>query len=227
VREAEGRYGAAAALAWLGPYGEATAGISDLEDGRYAYVGLNGALVWMAGHAFAARRIDQAFALVSTEGAAGVPVRVENRDAGTTDADGLLLVTPLHAYQNNQLEIDPMKLPADVRIERVKAIATPGDRAGIVVRFPVVPVQSALVTLIDDAGKPLPLGSRARLDDRVDEALVVGFDGALYLDALEERGHRLHVHKPDGATCLARFDYRRQPGRIAQIGPLPCSGEQP
>ena len=37
----------------------------------------------------------------------------------------MLLVTPLNAYQNNQLGIDPMSLPADVRIDRVNAIATP------------------------------------------------------------------------------------------------------
>jgi outer membrane usher protein len=220
------RNGGAAELSYLGRYGQAAMGIADFADSHYAYADLTGALVLMGGHPFAARHIDQAFAVVSTDGVAGVPVRLENRLIGMTDADGMLLVTPLNAYQNNQLEIDPMTLPADMRVARVRSIATPSDRAGVIVHFPVSLVSSALVTLVDGAGRPLPLGSRVRLNDIAGEPALVGFDGAVYLDTLEEH-NRLSVQAPDGAICEARFDYRRQrDGSIAQVGPLPCLQER-
>ena len=63
------------------------------------YASANGGLLLMGGHLHAMRRVDDAFALVSTHGVAGVPVKLENRLVGVTDSDGLLLITRLNAWQ--------------------------------------------------------------------------------------------------------------------------------
>ena len=117
-----------------------------------------------------------------------------------------------------------MQLPSDVRIDRVKALATPTDRAGTLVRFGVTPVRAALITLVDDAGKPLPLGSLVRLQGAGDaQPVLVGFDGETYLDTLNLQ-NVLNVETPTGA-CRVSFDYPKQGKGIAQIGPLPCLKE--
>ena len=84
---------------------------------------------------YAARRVDDAFALVSTSGVPGVPVRLENRVVGETDAQGMLFVTQLNAYQVNRLSIDTLKLPADMRIARSTLEAVPPGRSGMLARF--------------------------------------------------------------------------------------------
>lgn len=223
LRQGGGQNGGQAELDYLGRYGRAMAGISMIGDSRYAYAGATGSVAFMGGQPFAARRIDDAFAVVSTDGIAGVPVRLENRDIGTTDSHGMLLVAPLRAYQNNQLSIDPMQLPADVRIERVKTVATPSDRAGTMVRFGITPINAAALLLVDEAGKPLPLGSRVRVNGGTGEPALVGFDGAVYLESLQPH-NTLEVQTP-GGRCRASFDYRKDGAGIPQIGPLRCIRE--
>ncbi|MGJ7505717.1 fimbria/pilus outer membrane usher protein [Variovorax sp. ZT5P49] len=223
LRQGGGQNGGQAEIDYLGRYGRAMAGISVLGDNRYAYAGATGSIAFMGGQPFAARRIDDAFAVVSTDGIAGVPVRLENRDIGTTDDKGMLLVAPLRSYQSNQLSIDPMQLPADVKIERVKTVATPSDRAGTLVRFGITPVSAAALLLVDEAGKPLPLGSRVRANGQDGEPALVGFDGAVYLESLQAH-NTLDVQTPGGA-CRTSFDYRKDGAGIPQIGPLRCARE--
>ena len=223
LRQGGNQNGGQAEIDYLGRYGRAMAGVSVLGDSRFAYAGATGSVVFMGGQSFAARRIDDAFAVVSTDGIAGVPVQLENRSIGATDRNGMLLVAPLSAYQNNQLSIDPMQLPPDVRIDRVKTIATPSDRAGMLVRFGITPINAAALIVVDEAGKPLPLGSRVRTNGGSGEPALVGFDGALYLEGLEAR-NTLDVQTP-GGPCRISFGYRKEGAGIPQIGPLRCARE--
>ena len=221
LRQGGDQNGGQAQADYLGRYGRVGAGISVLGDSRYAYASANGGLVLMGGQTFATRRVDDAFAVVSTDGIAGVPVQLENRPIGITDSKGMLLVTPLRAYQNNQLAIDPMQLPPDMRIDRVKALATPTDRAGTLVRFGVTPMRAALITLVDAVGKPLPLGSLVRLQGAAgNEQTLVGFDGETYLDTLNLQ-NVLDVETPVG-VCRVNFEYHKQGAGIGRIGPLQC-----
>jgi len=215
--------GGAAEVTYLGRYGRTVAGVNALGDSRYGYAGATGSLVLMGGQPFAARRLDDGFAVVSTDGMPGVPVKLENRLIGSTDDRGMLLVTPLQAYQVNQLSIDPMQLPADVRVDRVKSVATPTDRAGTLVEFGIHPVRAAAIILVDDKGAFLPLGSSVRANGKGSPALV-GYDGATYLDTLDDR-NTLEVRLPTGGACVARFDYRKEGNGIPQIGPLKCVKE--
>jgi outer membrane usher protein len=225
VRAGAGQSGGQAELDYLGRYGRISSGVSAFGDSRYAYADASGSLVLIGGHPFAARRIDDAFAVVSTDGIANVPVELENRPIGTTDANGVLLVTPLNAYQDNRLSIDPMQLPADVRIDRVRTVAAPADRAGTMVRFGITPIRAASIILVDAAGSVLPLGTRVRVRGRGYEPALVGFDGIVYLDTLDVRSE-LDIENDNG-RCTVSVDYHKQAEGLPQIGPLTCRLEQP
>jgi len=220
-----GQGGGAAEASWLGNAGGARIGYSALGNGRYAYADASGALALLGGHLFASRAIDDAFAVVSTDGVAGVPVQLENRTIGQTDGDGLLLVARLNAYQHNRLSIDPMQLPATMQVERIVADATPSERAGTFVRFGMKQSRAAQVALVDAAGAPIALGSRVRIAGRSGDAGLVGFDGVVYLEGLE-RSQRLRVDTPAG-PCFARVELGGTPDAIAQVGPLRCLEEKP
>ncbi|MNX46379.1 F1 capsule-anchoring protein precursor [compost metagenome] len=227
ARTGGGTTGGQAEINYLGPYGRVQAGVSEMGGGRasrYAYAGASGALVLMGGGVLAARRIDDAFAVVDTDGVAGVPVKLENRPVGQTNSRGLLLVVPVNAYQNNKLAIDPMDLPADVRIERAESLITPAGRSGARAHFGITPVRAAHVALMDAQGQPLPLGSRVQVNGQEGGqggGAVVGYDGWVYLDTLDVR-NTLAVRTPDGAVCRAQFDWRRPEGGGLQKERLTC-----
>jgi outer membrane usher protein len=223
ARQGDGLNGGLAEVDYLGSHGLLSGGVNAIGRTRYAYAQASGAIVLMDGHSFVSRRIDDAFALVSTDGIAGVPVKLENRPIGHTDRHGLLLVEPLNAYQTNRLSIDPMSLPVDVHIDQVKGTATPADRAGTLVRFGIRPVRAATVVLVDAQGKPLPLGSTVRPAGATGSGSPVGYDGEVYLEGLQEH-NLLHVTTPTG-TCTVRFDDPGGHPGIPQIGPLPCLNE--
>lgn len=223
VQQGGGTHAGQAELDYLGRYGQVQAGVNDFNGSSSAYANANGSLVLMGGGLFASRQIYNGFAVVSTDGVANVPVKLENNLIGTTNHSGLLLISPLNAYQNNKVSIDPMDLPADMRIGKVDLDATPTDRAGTLVRFGITSIRAASIILHDVTGKPMPLGSQVRLRGQSGEPALVGFDGEAYLDTLNTH-NVLDVDTPAG-TCHVAFDYHKQGDGIPQIGPLTCSKE--
>ena len=209
-------------LNYLGRYGRAQASISS-NNGQYSsYASATGALVKMGGGVFAARQINSGFAVVSTDGVANVPVLLQNSLIGSTNRRGLLLISPLNAYQDNKIAIDPLQLPADLRIDTVSIDATPTDRAGTLVAFGITPVRSASVILTDRDNQPLPLGSQVRqLTNTKVPPTIIGFDGEVYLDTLDAH-NVLEITTPTDTICTVAFDYSKQGDEIPLIGPFVC-----
>ena len=211
-----------AELSYLGRYGRVQAGVSVNDDSYATYASGTGSLVMMGGGIFPTRQINSSFAVVSTNGIANVPVLLQNSPIGTTNSRGLLLVSPLNAYQSNKIGIDPMGLPADLRIDKVNIDATPTDRAGTLVNFVITPVRSASVVLVDSDNEPLPLGSQVRqLTNTAVPPTIIGFDGEVYLDTLDEH-NVLEIINPSGEICNVSFDYQKQGDEIPLLGPLIC-----
>ena len=125
------------------------------------WLGAQGALAWLGGHRLAARSLPDAFGLVSTEGVADVSVRLENRLIGRTDGKGLL-VTPLFGWLSNQVSVDALELPADLRIDAVQQQVVGRGRAGTLIRFPMRRIRAATLTLIDESGRPVAQGATVR-----------------------------------------------------------------
>ncbi|VEB96603.1 Outer membrane usher protein fimD precursor [Cedecea lapagei] len=207
-------------VGYLGRYGRVYTGFRSIPDNHYGYAGATGSLVMMGGGVFAAREINNGFAVVSTDGIPDVPVKLQNNLVGNSDSSGLLLVTPLNSYQNNLISIDPMNLPANMRIRNVSLNATPADRSGTLVNFEIKPVRAAQVLLVDVRGKAIVEGSPVRSLAGSGQETVVGFDGMAYFDALELH-NQLRVTTENG-SCLAEFDYPENQKSIPNIGPIVC-----
>lgn len=207
-------------LGYLGRYGKVYGGYSRLPGNQSAYAGADGALVMMGGGLFAAQSINNGFAVVSTDGIPDVPIELQNNPIGTSNSSGLLLVTPLNSYQKNEISINPLNLPANMRIDPVNAVAIPADRSGTLVNFTVRPVRAALIVLKDTQGKVIPEGATATLNGLRGQNAIVGFDGMVYFDTLKMH-NTLDVTSQTG-HCTAQFDYPRNARDIPQIGPLTC-----
>ena len=74
-----------AQLRYLGHAGEVIAAAQNIDRQTGASLDVSSALVFMDRSLRVSRRIDDGFALVSTDGVAGIPVLHENRVIGTTD----------------------------------------------------------------------------------------------------------------------------------------------
>lgn len=201
-------------------YADISAGINSLGSDQTAYASASGSLVAMGGGVFAARRIYDGFAVVSTDGVADVPVKRENRPVGSTNSRGLLLVPSLQSYQNNKISIDPTNLPVDVRVGRINKNVVPRFGSGLNVKFSIEKVRAASLILHLPDGKDAPMGAQAFLNDSTAPAGWVGYDGRLYLEGLKAENHL--TLRGEGADCGVRFPYHAQADTLPQIGPLTC-----
>lgn len=207
-------------LRYLGRHGEVSALAQQVGHQRGAALGMTGALVAMDRSLHATRRTYDAFALVSTDGHADVPVLRESVPIGRTDARGYFLVPDLNGFEPARIGIDPVHLPADLEVVATERRIAPQTGAGVLVRFPVRRYQAALITLVSAAGVPLKPGVSVR-HVQSGFVTVVGYDGEAFIDTLAPR-NTLESH--DGVQrCRATFDWRAPPdGEIARVGPLVC-----
>ncbi|CAN0624644.1 Outer membrane usher protein [Burkholderia multivorans] len=209
-----------AQLQYLGNDGEATAITQQVAGRTSASLDLSGGLVWMDNSVALSRRINDGFALVSTDGVAGVPVLHENRVIGTTNRSGHLLVPDLNSYQNNQVGIDSMKLPADARIASTSMDLAPQAQSGVLAHFGVTHYRAASIILHGPDGEPLPPGARVH-DEESGKDTIVGYDGLTFVDDLQAENHLV----VDGGTlhCTVEFGYASpRNGSLPTIGPLTC-----
>lgn len=219
ARHGDDGTGGLAEVGWLNRVGRYALGAARQGDAGFAYANASGSVVWMGGHVFAAREVPDAFAVVSTNGVGGVPVRLENRPIGVTDKDGLLLVTPLLSWQRNRISIDTLDLPADLRADRVDTLVTPRQQAGLGVSFGLRRTRAITLVLHDRQQQPLPAGSQVRLTDQ--RSATVGYDGEVYVEDLQAPAV-LQVDTAQG-RCTVEVAVAAAPaGPPVRLGPLTC-----
>ncbi|BCQ27920.1 fimbria/pilus outer membrane usher protein (plasmid) [Caballeronia sp. NK8] len=205
--------------AYRGRYGDLLATVASVDSRVYGELDASGSLVLMAGDVLAGRRIDDAFALVSTDGVANVPVLHENREIGKTNGAGHLLVPDLVAYQANHLAIDPLDLPVDTAVGTTQLNLAPQARAGVLARFPLRGFTGAQLQLVDAGGKPLPVGTELTHRE-TGKHYVVGYDGLAFIDDLA-RSNMLDASVA-GKHCEASVPYKAQGHGLPTLGPFTC-----
>ncbi|MEN5209311.1 fimbria/pilus outer membrane usher protein, partial [Stenotrophomonas terrae] len=190
--------------------------------GTLAYLQGTGSVAWFGSGLHMLRRADDAFALVSTNGMPGVPVRLENRLVGSTDAHGELLVAPLRAWQRNLLSIDPLALPLDVQVDVVQQQVVPAARSGVRARFHLQPSQPLDLRILGPDGHWLPAGTEAVVerDNRRLAVTVIGHDGQLYLGSAPS-GARLRIRHA-GGECVIALPDTATTAPSAPTEPLQC-----
>ncbi|MFC5743891.1 fimbria/pilus outer membrane usher protein [Dyella tabacisoli] len=209
-----------AQLQYLGDAGQLIGVVQDLDGHTTASLDAQGSLVWMDGSVQPARHIYDGFALVSTDGVAGIPVLDENRVIGKTGSGGHLLVPDLNAYQDNRVAIDSMNLPADMHIGTTTLELVPQAQSGVLARFPISREVAASVIVHDAAGKPMAPGTRVHhLESGTDT--VTGYDGLVFISGLQAVNH-LQIDGEAG-HCELSFTYQA-PGdhSMPTIGPVTC-----
>ncbi|MFU1924253.1 FimD/PapC C-terminal domain-containing protein, partial [Klebsiella pneumoniae] len=73
--------------------------------------------------------------------------------------------------------------------------------SGLLLDFPIRAVVAASISLVDERGEPLPLGSQAE-ETGSGQRASVGWDGQVYFEGLQS-DNQLRVVRPDGRACQA------------------------
>ncbi len=186
-----------------------------------------GAVVLMEGRAFLTTQVNDALTLVSTRELSGIPVKLENRPVGTTDAQGHLLVNRLNAHQRNQLSVDVLDLEHDVAAAATTLYTTPPRQGATRLAFALERVVSARAGRRDAQGRPIPLGSRVTAQAVAGRrpATVfpqVGHDGEILLEN-PAPGMRLTVHSPGRDACSVQLpEVPQEASGAIHLGELTC-----
>jgi outer membrane usher protein len=207
------------------PVGLFTAGVDENGGQTTLRLESQGALSFVDGGLFPSNEVYDSFGIVDTSPIPHVHVYQENRDVGTTNSSGRLLVPDMRSFDLNHIAIEPTDIPPEATIDNDKREMRPQDRSGVVVRFPIKFSHAALLKLVDEAGVPVPLGSTATL--RATSAVFpIGYDGDAYVEDLSPH-NEVTVERKDGQRCKVFFDYKSLPGDIPSIGPLRCLEQKP
>lgn len=183
------------------------------------WLGVSGSLVFMDDAVFAANRVSDAFAVVSTNGEPGIPVRYENQLIGTTNAKGQLLVPAASAYYPGRYDIDTLSLPANVKAPVVSQHVAIAAGSGHVIKFPVEHMTAARATIRTVTGEPLPAGAAATVNGTL--STYVGWDGQLFIERVVA-DNRVEIELPDGGTCNVIFAADAKADNIIELGDLTC-----
>lgn len=177
-----------------------------------------GSLQWLDGQFFTARQTTGGFAVVDT-GEPGVHVTLDQQPQGVTDADGAVFIPHLRPGEVNHVAIDPEDVPLDSQLPETTREIVPRTATGYVIRFPVKHQHSATAILNDAAGKPLPLSAPVK-SRRTGFESVVGHDGAIYLDSVEE-GDVIEAGQ-GAAQCTATIHLPAAVSPQYQLGAIAC-----
>lgn len=199
----------------------------DLRSGVYGASGdlsqwaqLGGSVVAMDGALYFSRPVTDAFALISTDGYAGVPVSFENQYVGDTDSSGHLLIPSVSSWYPAHFEINPVNLPADVKIPVAKTEAAIRDRSGLLLRFPVEKQRSAVFSALDASGRPIVPGSQVQADGR--DVAWVGREGEVYLETLPANSLVSVIPANGEPACHITLGPVPAQAGIFRLGPLTC-----
>lgn len=224
ARQAQAKSYQQATLGWRNSAIELQGGGYGESDDMVWWGDASGALVLMDGHLFAANRINDAFAVVSTGGFANVPVSYENQPVGKTDKDGYLLISGVSAYYPANYSVDTLDLPADTRLKETQRRVALRRNSGYLIEFPMEQQRVASVILQDEQGEVIPVGSQVWLGGGA--PAPVGYEGLAFLENLADV-NALRVTKPDGSSCHTTLTMTPNPLRKLQTyGPLICRGGQ-
>ncbi len=217
-READSDY-RQADVTWRGTATELRGGIYGTGSDDVRFASARGSLVRMDNQWFATNYIRDGFVVVSTDGQADVPVRFENQLVGHTRDSGHLLVPWARAYYAGKYEIDPLILPAHLDVPTVEQRVAVNAGSGYLLRFPVERLIAATLTILDEHGEPMPLGSRVITDSGA--SALIGWEGLTYLEGLQS-DNQLQVTLPDGSACMLNLSLDTHIDDIQQLGSQSC-----
>jgi outer membrane usher protein len=191
----------------------------------YTSAQLASSVVLLDGHLYPSRPVEGSYALVRTEGAAGVQVFLQGQDQGRTDSRGDLLVTGLQPYLGNRIAIRDSDLPLDFRVDEVERVVAPRQRGGSVERFRVsrqISVTGRLALVVDGVAIAPEWGEVAVEVPGRRAVSPVGQGGLFWLEAIPPGTHDALL-RWEGRLCRFAFEVEKDAAGTVDLGEVRCA----
>ncbi len=211
---------AEASLDWRGRYGMVAADVAHRFGDNGLRLRASGALGHVGGVSFATRQSNDAFALVTVPGAAGVQVYRENQPWAITDSEGRVIVSGLRAYEPNRISIDNGDLPIEIEVRNDVIFVVPRDRGVAMAAFDISRDTLATLTVLLPDGSPLPPGIDLRSATRA-APLMSGYQGAVMIRS-PRAGERFEA-RWRGGHCSFALDDVTAASVLPSWGPYTCA----
>ena len=183
-----------------------------------------GGFAYIDGRGYRGRPIEDSFAVVEVGQLAGVPVTVNGRPAGQTDADGRLLIARVGAHHEAVFEIDSRAIPIDQTISGVQRRVVIPERSGAVIRFETQRLRALAAQVVTRSNPSLKPLERAHVRIGAGPTTVnttTGLQGELYLENLAPGEYTGVALGPRG-TCEFRLTVPHTDEVLVELGPLEC-----
>jgi outer membrane usher protein len=213
-----------AGAAYAGPYGRYGIDIGSAAGSTAARASIAGGVGMLGGTVFAARPIVDSFGLVRIDGASDVKVYQNGSFAGSTNRDGIVVLTQMYPYAPNRITIDDQAVPIGITLKAREITVAPYFRSGVIVDFDARRLINATVEVRLPDGRPLPSGAEVRRPGEA-YAYPVGADGEVFIPDLsfgvpyvaDWAGGRCHFSVPAPVS---------DPGTMPRLGPLDCAASK-
>jgi outer membrane usher protein len=182
-----------------------------------------GSIGSVGGALFAARPVDDSFALIRVPGLPDVPVYANSWYVGKTNAEGEVVATNINSYYDNFINFQAKDLPLDYVFSSSDKVISPMTRSGTLIQFAIRKnraVLGVLVTLRD--GKPQALEFREIALVRGDTVIesFTARRGEFYVEGVEPGAYRLRL---DGdPSCTARINVPERAEAMIDVGTVVC-----
>ncbi|MFO7982445.1 MAG: fimbria/pilus outer membrane usher protein [Desulfuromonadales bacterium] len=165
----------------------------------------SGAIARVGNKTALTRPITDSFGLVKVGELEGVRVMHNGQEIGRTDNDGLVFLSNLNSYYENQISISDKDIPLDYSLTDVTRFISPPLRSGACIPFRAVKFQPLVGSLhLKRDGKPEPLEFReVELSFQGISATVpTGNGGEFYLDPSEDASLREQPAQQGGCAQI-------------------------
>jgi len=189
----------------------------------FSQVFVAGSLGGVDGTVFAARPVQDSFAVVRIPDMPNVPVHANGWLAGTTDSRGVVVATNLVSYYDNSLSFGSADLGLDYAFESSERVISPPARSGTLVAFAIRRNRAIVGTLVGRRdGRDAPLEFREIRLVR-DGSTLKGFTarrGEFYLEGVEPGVYELRA---DGdPACSGRVVVPELTAAVTSVGDVVC-----
>ncbi len=178
---------------WDNQYGDVSVFGHVSNHANHFAVRLASSIVFMDGNLYLTEPVNTSVALVTAKDLPNETIYFNNQSAGHTNAQGKLLIPNVVPYVNNTISIVPKDLPLNLSLAKDRINITPGYLRAVNVPFITKWEKTAVIELVNQKGKPLPMGEYASLTNLTGKPrYLIGYGGIVYVKDLPPNLRTLH-----------------------------------
>lgn len=184
-----------------------------------------GSIVGIGGGLYAARPVQDSFALLRVPGVPGVRAYASHQEIGRTNRNGDLLIPDLQAYYGNILDVADGDIPLAYAVPDVSQTLALPHRGGAVALFNVDRIQRVVgsIRMVTDGEDRIPTYGELTVTAKGrDLVSPVGSTGAFYFEDLPPGTHTAVVRDTTGAECGFTISVPASDDTLVRLGTVRC-----